>query len=349
MAVVVEETRQDATPVVDEVEWDSFAEANGGHLLQSWKWGEFKARHGWSVERVLFFDGEHRAGAQILFKQGGPFSIAYIPRGPIVPPGEHACRDKLIAKIDEVCRSRRALNVILEPNDSLLLEQSGLHSQFASGPSHFQPARTVKVPLLTDDELLAQMHQKTRYSVRLAQRRGVVVDRTEFTPENIDLFYGLLMDTSERNEFGVHNRQYYADFLDIFSSHALMLIAKIDGYAGAGLVAARFGKEAIYMYGGSSTEHRAHGAAFLLQFEAMRWAREAGCTHYDLWGIPEEDPAPAIEHGDRISGTKGEDWRGLYRFKTGFGGEIVSYPPTLERRYRPILSRLVRRRYGNRV
>jgi lipid II:glycine glycyltransferase (peptidoglycan interpeptide bridge formation enzyme) len=205
------------------------------------------------------------------------------------------------------------------------------------------------VPLLTDDELLAQMHQKTRYSVRLAQRRGVVVDRAEFTPENIDLFYGLLMDTSERNEFGVHSRQYYADFLDIFGSDALMLIGKIDDNAGAGLVAARFGNEAIYMYGGSSTEHRAHGAAFLLQFEAMRWARGAGCTHYDLWGIPEDDPAPTIEHGDRISGTKGEDWRGLYRFKTGFGGEIVSYPPTLERRYRPILSRLVRSRYGNRA
>jgi lipid II:glycine glycyltransferase (peptidoglycan interpeptide bridge formation enzyme) len=193
------------------------------------------------------------------------------------------------------------------------------------------------------------MHQKTRYSVRLAQRRRVVVEQATPSRANLDAFYGLLEDTSDRNEFGIHSRQYYADFLDVFGSDALMLIAKIDGVAGAGLVAARFGNEAIYMYGGSSTEHRAHGAAFLLQFEAMRWAREAGCSHYDLWGIPEHDPAPKHEQGDRVSGTKGEDWRGLYRFKTGFGGEIVSYPPALERRYRPILSRLVRRRYGNRV
>jgi serine/alanine adding enzyme len=81
----------------------------------------------------------------------------------------------------------------------------------------------------------------------------------------------------------------------------------------------------------------------------MRWAREAGCTRYDLWGIPENDPSPASEEGDRIAGTKGDDWRGLYRFKTGFGGDIITYPPTFERRYRPLLSYLVRRRYGNRV
>jgi peptidoglycan pentaglycine glycine transferase (the first glycine) len=347
MAVVVEDAGQRISSVVDKVEWDSFAAANGGHLLQSRKWGEFKSRHGWSVERVVVIDGEHSAGAQILFKQGGPFSIAYIPRGPIVPLREPTITEKLVAKIDEVCRSRRALNVILEPNDSRLIDQSELNSQFVKGPAHFQPARTVKVPLASDEELLAQMHQKTRYSVRLAHRRSVGLDRAEFTPENIDRFYELLTDTSERNEFGVHNRQYYADFLDIFGSDALMLFAIVDGSVGAGLVAARFGKEAIYMYGGSSTEHRAHGGAFLLQYEAMRWAREVGCTHYDLWGIPEEEPK--IVPGDQITGTKGEDRRGLYRFKTGFGGEIVSYPPTLERRYRPLLSRLAWRRYGNRV
>jgi lipid II:glycine glycyltransferase (peptidoglycan interpeptide bridge formation enzyme) len=347
MATVVEEADQGVSPVIDKVEWDSFAKANSGHLLQSWKWGEFKARHGWSVERVVIIEGEHSAGAQILFKHGGPFSIAYIPRGPIVPLGEPAITEKLLAEIDQVCRSRRALNVILEPNDSLPFDRSRLDSQFVTGPAHFQPSRTVKVPLASDDELLAQMHQKTRYSVRLAQRREVGVDRAEFTPNNIDRFYGLLMDTSERNEFGVHSRQYYADFLDIFGPDALMLFAMVDGNVGAGLVSARFGKEAIYMYGGSSTEHRAHGGAFLLQFEAMRWARDAGCTDYDLWGIPEE--TPKIKPGDRVTGTRGEDWAGLYRFKTGFGGEIVSYPPTLERRYRPLLSRLAWRRYGNRV
>ena len=114
----------------------------------------------------------------------------------------------------------------------------------------------------------------------------------------------------------------------------------------AGLIAARFGEEAIYMYGASSTQHRANAAGFYLQFEAMRWAREHGCTRYDLWGIPATDPPTiASEGGDRIPTTRGDDWRGLYEFKVRFGGQILTYPPALERRYHPLLATLARRFY----
>ncbi len=329
--------------------WDRTVLQNGGHLLQCWKWGEFKQRHGWQVERVSVQHNAMTACGSVLFKRSGPFSIAYIPRGPSVPLDQEAITLDLMKEIDRTCRSRRALHLIVEP-DKLLPFRSGEGSfSFINGPPPFQPARTVKVLLLEDNELLKQMHQKTRYSVRLAQRRGVAVEQCRFSERNVDLFFGLLEDTSERNEFGIHTRQYYADFLEIFEDDALMLLARVEGQVAAGLVAARYGTEAIYMYGGSSSEHRAHGAAFLLQFEAMKWARESGCVRYDLWGIPEDDPSTASEQGDRIAGTKGEDWRGLYRFKTGFGGDIVTYPPTLELRYRPLLSSIARRRYGNRV
>ena len=93
----------------------------------------------------------------------------------------------------------------------------------------------------------------------------------------------------------------------------------------AGLIAAKFNEEAIYMYGASSTEHRAHGGAFALQFEAMRWARDHGAVRYDLWGIPKVDPVSTSEDDmKRVAGTRGSDWRGLFKFKTGFGGEIVN-------------------------
>ncbi|MFL5761668.1 MAG: lipid II:glycine glycyltransferase FemX [Thermomicrobiales bacterium] len=329
-------------------DWDALIRENEGHLLQSWNWGEFKQRQGWEVERISVEQDGATAGGQILFKRGGPFSIAYIPRGPVLPRGGSNLGVALLEEIDRTCRGRRALHLIVEPNEDLPLDGGAL-ALFRAGPPPFQPGRTVKVPLLPDDALLKQMHQKTRYSVRLGQRRGVEVEQCEPTPANVDLFFGLLKDTSQRNEFGIHDRKYYADFIDVFASDALMLIARVEGDAAAGLVAAKFGREAIYMYGGSSSEHRAHGAAFLLQFEAMRWARNAGCEQYDLWGIPEIDPTSASDDGDRIAGTKGDDWRGLYRFKTGFGGEIISYPPTIERRYRPFLSFIARRRYGHRV
>jgi lipid II:glycine glycyltransferase (peptidoglycan interpeptide bridge formation enzyme) len=206
----------------------------------------------------------------------------------------------------------------------------------------------VKVPLLDDEALLGQMHQKTRYSVRLAHRRGVGITREAALSESTDRFYRLLEETSNRNEFGIHSASYYHDFLQIFGERALLLFAWADGEPAAGLIAGRFGSEAIYMYGASSTLHRAHGAAFALQYEAMRWGRDNGCKQYDLWGIPANDPQTATESGDRVAGTKGDDWAGLYKFKVGFGGTIVTYPPTLERRYHPFVSYAVRRLYADR-
>jgi lipid II:glycine glycyltransferase (peptidoglycan interpeptide bridge formation enzyme) len=254
----------------------------------------------------------------------------------------------LFVAVDEVCRRHRALSLIVEPDRPLPLVGTFRRHGFVRGPAHIQPSRTVKVPLLADEALLEQMHQKTRYNVRLAKRREVAVERVTPTHEALRTFYRLLQDTSERNAFGIHRVEYYQDFTRIFDDDAILLFALIEGMPVAGLISARFGDEAVYMYGGSSTANRAHGAAFLLQFEAMRWARDRGCRRYDLWGIPAEDPVSTADAGERVASTRGDDWRGLYRFKTGFGGEVVRYPATLERRYRPALAWLARRVYTGR-
>jgi lipid II:glycine glycyltransferase (peptidoglycan interpeptide bridge formation enzyme) len=326
----------------DPQEWNAAAETLGGHLLQSWGWGDFKQRHGWDVERVAVVgaDGAAVGLAQVLFRRKGPVSVGYLPRGPVVRDGDAA--ERLVGAIDAVARRRRALYLIVEPDRALPLSGSFREREFVAGPEHIQPARTVRVPLLDDEPLLAQMHQKTRYSVRLAQRRNVEF-RVGTGEADIRAFYALLDETSERNEFGIHSYEYYRDFLETFGDRAILLLSFSEGHLAAGVIAARFGAEATYMYGGSSAAHRANGAAFLLQFEAMRWARGHGCAVYDLWGIPTEDPEPAASDDGRVAGTKGDDWRGLYKFKVGFGGDIVTYPPTLERRYRPLLAYAARR------
>jgi lipid II:glycine glycyltransferase (peptidoglycan interpeptide bridge formation enzyme) len=78
----------------------------------------------------------------------------------------------------------------------------------------------------------------------------------------------------------------------------------------------------------------------------MQWGRALGATQYDLWGIPDQDPPKDNEHRDHVPATKGDDWRGLYRFKTGFGGSIVSYPLSIQRTYHPRLSKLAERAIG---
>lgn len=317
----------------------------GGHLLQSWRWGTFKQQHGWTPHRILVERPDGWASAQVLYRARGPVSIGYIPRGPVISGLVQPLWTALLGEIDRAALQHRAIMTIIEPDGPISLTGRFEDAGVVRGPAHVQPSRTVKIPLLEDNALLAQMHQKTRYSVRLAQRRGVTIERCALTKESIDQFYTLMLDTAERNAFGIHSKAYYADFLRTFGDGAALLFARVDdGQIGAALISAAFGSEAIYMYGASSSQNRAHGAAFLLQFEAMRWSRERGCSTYDLWGIPDNDP-PTIHNEDqsKIVGTKGDDMRGLYRFKTGFGGQIVSYPPSMERRHVPLLPWLARK------
>lgn len=327
--------------------WNDALLRLNGHLLQSWAWGEFKAKHGWEVERVAVGGGSPRAMAQVLFRRRGPVQLGYIPRGPAFAAGDSAALTELFTAIDGVCKRRRTIHLIVEPDRPLPFTGRYRSHRFVRGPEHFQPGRTVKIPLLDDEALLAQMHHKNRYNVRHAIKRGIEVRAGAADPDELRSFYSVLKETSERNEFGIHDESYYSDFMREFGDDALLMFAYNGDEIAAGLMAARFGGEAVYMYGASSTENRAHGAAFLLQFEAMRWARESGCSYYDLWGIPNEDPSIEPD-ADRVGGTKGDDWAGLFKFKTRFGGEIVRYPPTLERRYHPFLSLGVRRLYANR-
>lgn len=326
-------------------QWDGRLREYGGHLLQSWTWGEFKHRHGWIPERTLVENASGVAMAQVLFRQKGPVSVGYIPRGPVIAGDANRLWPELLAAIDDMARRRRAISVIIEPDTPLGLSGMFHDAGVVVGPEHIQPVRTVKVPLLDDEALLKQMHQKTRYNVRLAARRGVRFRQLSSTQESAVDFYALMQDTARRNEFAIHSLDYYADFLELFGDDAVLIGAwSDDDKLAAMVISASFGSEAIYMYGASSTENRAHGAGFALQFEAMRWARERGCATYDLWGIPARDPdATKDDTSNKIAGTKGEDWRGLYRFKTGFGGEIVTYPQTMERRYVPVLPWLARR------
>ncbi len=322
--------------------------AAGGHLLQSWNWGAFKQRHGWFPERILIESPSGSALAQVLYRHRGPVSIGYVPRGPAISGAADVLWPELRARIDHGALRHRALMTVIEPDQPLGLTGTFRHAGVVRGPAHVQPGRTVKVPLLDDDAILARMHQKTRYNVRLAQRRNVTIEHRAFDRESVDLFYELMKDTSERNEFAIHSYAYYDDFLQTFGEDATLLFARVDNdNIGAVLIAAAFGDEAIYMYGASSSEHRSHGAAFLLQYDAMRWARARGCTTYDLWGIPDVDPdSTRSDDKTTIAGTRGEDWRGLFRFKTGFGGEIVSYPSTMERRHLPVLPVIARRLSG---
>lgn len=327
--------------------WNSALGTLGGHLLQTWEWGSFKSEHGWHPERIAVGGEFPRAMAQVLFRHKGPVSIGYIPRGPVVAPGDYEASRLLLGEINAAAGRHRALYVTIEPDKPIDGFSEHAFAEIQAGPARLQPGRTVKIPLVDDDALLAAMHQKTRYSVRLAPRKGVLVDcHVGDDHAAIDEFYTMMLETSRRNEFGIHTAGYYASFLRTFPERSMLFIARVDGHPAAGIITATFGSDAIYMYGASDTKYRSLGAAFNLQFQAMQWGREQGAAQYDMWGIPDEDPPKHNEHRDHVPATKGDDWRGLYRFKTGFGGSIVTYPPALQLTYHTRLGKLADRFIG---
>jgi peptidoglycan pentaglycine glycine transferase (the first glycine) len=308
------------------------------HLLQSPAWGEFKRHFGWEpvwISTPNRAKGSSPAGAQLLFRKLIPgITFAYLPKGPLFPPGpfQDSWVD-LLPEIDAACRRRRAvfLKVELDLWESDPLVRAPLEG--LKKASHaIQPPRTLLVDLSgSEDQILAQMKQKTRYNIKLSQKKGVVVHPSA----DIDTFHSLLQVTAGRDEFAVHSLQYYQKAYDIFHSRGEceLLMASFEGEPLAGLMVFAHGSRAWYLYGASTPSHRDRMPNYILQWEAMRWARSIGCTQYDLWGVPDEDEVVLEERFNQ----KSDGLWGVYRFKRGFGGKICRAAGPWDRVYRPIL------------
>lgn len=353
--------------------WDPEMIRSGASLLQSWNWGEFKKQAGWSPIRLaltrriapLSAIGTGTMSAQVLFKSVPRIplsvSVAYIPRGPVYVPGaaiDERTERAFWAGVLRAAKKRGAIFLKVEPNVELGegTTKSDIDRKMRAlgfrPAARLQPARTIALDLdKSEDDLLKAMKPKTRYNLRLAGRRGVTVRRAG-TLDDLRAFYNLLEVTGERDEFGIHTFPYYEHMWKVFGpggdNSALVLLAehpdeqeRAEGPV-AGLLTLRFGREAIYMYGASANRGREHMPNYLLQWEAIRWAREQGCARYDFWGIPD---APAEGDGETRGESGGESdgeagkasdsvspvnarsgLRGVYWFKKGFGGREIEYP-----------------------
>jgi peptidoglycan pentaglycine glycine transferase (the first glycine) len=265
-------------------------------------------------------------------------TLAYVPRGPVVDPDNREALALLLSALHRVVRREKAIFLKLEPpweDDPSLDEFLKAHG-FRPSSQTIQPRTTLLLGLTVDlDDLLAQMKPKTRYNIRLAGRKGVVV--REGSEEDLPVFYRLLQETSQRDGFAIHAREYYEEAWRRFVSQgkARLFVASYRGETLAGLMAFALGRTAWYLYGASSGRHRNLMPNHLLQWEAIQWAKARGCTTYDLWGIPDE-VGQALARGEEPEGGTGGLW-GVYRFKRGFGGRVARYPGAYDAVYRPVL------------
>lgn len=331
-------------PEITAGEWERFlSRFPDAHILQTRSWGELKSAFGWKPYYVTAESQDEKAfiGAQILFRKPLPgLSVGYIAKGPLysqnVPQPETLAA--FWSDVDRVCTKQRAVFLQVEPDGwetiSAVSDARMLEPGFVPGQKSIQPRRTLVIDLDgSEDQILANMKQKTRYNIRLAEKKGVVVQ-----PEtDLDGFYTLMTQTGERDTFGVHTRDYYQRAYDLFApaGECILLMAHVDRQPVAGLMAFRRGSRAWYFYGASSNRHRERMPAYLLQWEAIRWARANGCHSYDLWGVPDFDEE-TLER-DFMQQTGGL-W-GVYRFKRGFGGQLLRSAPPQDRIYRPLFYR----------
>lgn len=323
--------------------WMAFLEGHPeAHVLQTAPWGDLKAGFGWRVRRLLLVEhGEPRAGLQVLIRPLPLrfFSILYVPKGPVGEWQRPEIFRSLIAALDRLARETRAIWLRIEPDAVEGELQLDLLAFGFRPASPIQPRRTILVSLQAEEEAILQaMHPKTRYNIRLAERKGVQV--REARREDLPLFYRLLQQTAARDRFAIHTFDYYRAAYEQFVPHmARLWLAFYEEEPLAALMAFAWGERAWYFYGASGDLHREKMPTYALQWTAIRWAKAMGCRWYDLWGIPDEDPEVLeAQFTSRRDGL----W-GVYRFKRGFGGRVVRWAGAFDRVYIPWLYRLIQR------
>lgn len=327
--------------------WNQFLEQYPHvHLLQMGDWGELKSAFGWSSKRIIDADGE--VGAQILFRRlPFGFTVAYMPKGPVGVPDGYS----FWGEVDAVCKANRAIFLKIELDswesrssfEQALEKLVRLYFPVKTSPHNIQPPRTILINIKeSEEEILAAMKQKARYNIRLAEKKGVTVRAWD----DVAAFHEMMTVTGGRDGFSVHSKEYYQRAYELFHPKGMceLLVAEYEGTPLASLMVFAKGRRAWYVYGASNNEERNRMPTYLLQWEAIRWAKVRGCAEYDLWGVPDEnEDTLEAQFESRHDGL----W-GVYRFKRGFGGQLKRASQALDRVYNPLLYWAYLKFIGNR-
>lgn len=294
----------------------------GAGFLQSYEWGEFKEKFGWRAERYIFVDsGDIIATAQILI-HALPFgkSFAYVPQGPVIDYETE--KKETVAEILKLMKKNCSKQIFLRVEPALeketvagkravvIFHEFGFKRSFED----IQPADTLILDLTkSEDELLLEMHQKCRYNIRLAEKRGVKVSQGR-SAEEIEEFLSLYHETARREKLSEHDDEYMKTLIETFiaSGNGKLFFARHEDKILSSIFVIHFGNTATYLYGGSSSVNRELMPNHAAQWAAIRDAKEKGFKKYDFWGIaPTDDSA--------------HPWSGITRFKSQFGGQKISY------------------------
>lgn len=295
---------------------DSFSKqqinAVAPHPMQSWEWGEARKKTGISVIKIGEFDNENLVNIfQITIHPipHTPLAVGYLPRS-IFPSKE------VITYLEQFGREHNLVFIKIEPyvEKNATLDSKRLSANLVTSSHPLFPEWTQMLDISKSEEtLLKEMKSKTRYNIRLAEKKGVTV-KEESTNEGFEKFIQLYFETTERQKYYGHTKQYHNIIWDqLKNGTAHILIAYYEGKPLSAYELFYFNKTLYYPYGGSSEEHRDVMASNLIMWEAIKLGKKLGATNFDMWGslAPDYDPQ--------------SPWSGFTKFKEGYGTHFVEF------------------------
>jgi len=297
------------------------------HPLQSWEWGEFRKQTGLKLSRLMeIVDGEAKEVYQITWHKLPKLNmyIGYCPKSTIPSP-------ETMEAIKNEALKNKAILVKFEPNEELTektikrIETLKNTYDFGQGKALFTKYTFQLDISKSEEELLKNMHQKTRYNIRLAEKKGVKI-LEDNSGEAFEEYWRLTEETTKRQRFYAHTKKYHRKMWQAMTSSGMghLLKATYRDETLATWILFVLNGILYYPYGASSNKYREVMASNLMMWEAIRFGKKHSCKLFDMWGSlgPEPDG--------------GDPWFGFHKFKQGYGGDLTEFVGTYDLVINPV-------------
>ena len=323
----------------DKQEYKNFLESHDRcNFQQSLEWGEVKTS--WKKEVILSEDkdGKIRGSLCVWIRKIPIFgNIMYSARGPVCDLYDEEIIKDLREGADSLAKKYKAFVLRVEP-DILksdeefrkIITKNGFKIKDDSKDfkDEIQPRFVFRLNLKgkTEEEIFAELHQKTRYNVRLATKKGVVIK--EGTRDDLKEFHKIMIETGERDNFIIRSLEYFEKMYDEMApNHMKLLMAYHEDKPISGIIPIMYGNKVWYLYGASSNSHRNLMPNYLLQWTMIQEAIKRGADMYDCRGV---------------SGVVDESHPqyGLYRFKKGFNADFTEFIGEIYIPYKPLVYKM---------
>ena len=309
------------------------------NFQQSLEWT--KVKNSWNHEVIIAENenGEIIGSVCVLIRKIPIFgNIMYVSRGPICDIHDEKVLKELTDGLKELAKQKNEFTLKMEPDiksddvefkEIMLKLGFKLNDKAKTFSDGINPRYVFRLDIKgkTEDEIFNKFHSKTRYNIKLAAKKGVVIK--EGKREDLKEFHKIMEITGKRDNFMIRPLSYFEKMYDelVPCGHMKLMMAYFQDKPISGIIDIIYGNKIWYLYGASSNEMRNLMPNYLLQWEMIKYAIQNKKDIYDFRGV-----AGIVDEN--------HPQYGLYRFKKGFDAEFTEFIGELYINFKPITYRL---------